>query len=99
MTQSSRTRPWKVQNICLEIICIPLNISGYSNATATLTFAGKSEIDPLKENCPDPKFYLVQTLDKLNKQNPGQITPIIAKMHQEAQQHLKNYLDTAKVTL
>lgn len=75
------------------------SMEGYSNATATLTFAGKSEIDPLKENCPDPKFYLVQTLDKLNKQNPGQITPIIAKMHQEAQQHLKNYLDTAKVSL
>jgi hypothetical protein len=48
-------------------------MEGYSNATAILTYATKATIDPLKENCPDPKVYLVQTLDKLNKANPGQV--------------------------
>ena len=48
-------------------------MEGYSNATAILTYAAKATIDPLKENCPDPKVYLVQTLDKLNKANPGQV--------------------------
>ena len=48
--------------------------SGYTGATATLIFGGRAEIDPLKENCPDPKVYLVQTIDKLNRENPGQVT-------------------------
>ena len=47
--------------------------SGYTGATATLIFGGRAEIDPLKENCPDPKVYLVQTIDKLNRENPGQV--------------------------
>ena len=48
-------------------------ISGYSNATATLTFGGRVSVNPLKENCPDPKYNLVQTLATLNKANPGQV--------------------------
>lgn len=75
------------------------SLEGYSNATATLTFAGRLDITPMKENCPEPKFYLVQTLHKLNQNNPGQIPPIIQKMHQEAQQHLQNYFTEAKITL
>ena len=49
-------------------------ILGYSNATATLTFGGRVSVNPLKENCPDPKYNLVQTLATLNKANPGQVS-------------------------
>ena len=57
------------------IICSHENnvILGYSNATATLTFGGRVSVNPLKENCPDPKYNLVQTLATLNKANPGQV--------------------------
>lgn len=56
------------------LIRVVLNLySGYTGATATLIFGGRAEIDPLKENCPDPKVYLVQTIDKLNRENPGQV--------------------------
>ena len=46
---------------------------GYSNATATLTFGGRVQVNPLKENCPDPKYNLVRTLADINKANPGQV--------------------------
>jgi len=55
------------ENEYKETIC-----EGYSNATATLTFGGKVAVNPLKENCPDPKYNLVQTLAQINSRNPGQ---------------------------
>jgi len=72
---------------------------GYSNATATLTFGGRVSVNPLKENCPDPKYNLVQTLATLNKANPGQIEPIISKLEPEVQTHLKSYFTAANVSL
>ena len=50
---------------------------GYSNATATLTFGGRVQVNPLKENCPDPKYNLVRTLADINKANPGQVLFLI----------------------
>ena len=38
-----------------------------------LTFGGRVQVNPLKENCPDPKYNLVRTLADINKANPGQV--------------------------
>jgi len=72
---------------------------GYSNATATLTFGGRVQVNPLKENCPDPKYNLVRTLADINKANPGQINPIVEKLEPEVQSHLKSYFAAANITL
>jgi exportin-2 (importin alpha re-exporter) len=71
----------------------------YQAVYSQLVFAGKNDVDPLKETIPDAKLYLAQSLGKLSVGRPGKVRPVVSTIAPGAQTYLANYLQLANVQI
>jgi len=72
---------------------------GYQSSYSRLNFAGKPEVDPLKDAVPNAKIHLAQCLGKLSVAAPGTLIPLISNMPPDAQAFLNRYMTEGNIRL